>query len=131
MRIAVANVKGGSGKTSLAALITLTLETAGTAILASDFDDQGAFTAWMGRMKDSKVEVISPTQTKIGEGEISHEIGDFPPIAPANLAKMVEGWDVILAPCLPSPMDVQSLAAFITALPDPTKAKVVWNAVET
>lgn len=130
MRIAVANVKGGSGKTSLASLLTLTLETAGSAILASDFDEQGAFTAWLGRMKDSQIEAISPTQTKVGKGEVTHEVGDFPPVSPPQLVKMVEGWDVILAPCLPSPMDVQSLAAFITALPDPTRAKVVWNALE-
>lgn len=131
MRIAVANVKGGSGKTSLAALLTLTLESAGAVVQASDFDEQGALTAWLGRMKDSQIEAISPTQTKVGKGEITHEVGDFPPISPPQLVKMVKGWDVILAPCLPSPMDVQSLAAFITALPDPTKAKVVWNAVET
>lgn len=130
MRIAVANVKGGSGKTSLAALLTLTLESAGAVVQASDFDEQGALTAWLGRMKDSQIEAISPTQTKVGKGEITHEVGDFPPISPPQLVKMVEGWDVILAPCLPSPMDVQSLAAFITALPDPTKAKVVWNALE-
>lgn len=130
MRIAVANVKGGSGKTSLASLLTLTLEAAGSAILASDFDEQGAFTAWLGRMKDSELVALSPTRTKVGKGVVTHEVGDFPPVSPPQLVKMVEGWDVILAPCLPSPMDVQSLAAFITALPDPTRAKVVWNALE-
>ena len=133
MRVACASGKGGSGKSSVSALLALSLAAAGKGVRVSDHDPQLALLGWMEHLGGKNLVAfrkLSPTAGIVGEGEPQHEIGDFAPGEPHALAGQVAGWDLVLIPTRPSPMDVKAASAFASALADPTRARVVWNALD-
>jgi len=133
MRLAVANSKGGTGKTTLAALLALSLHRARRVVSVRDYDEQQGLIGWLEHVEKKGVPLqrIGAGHVVIGEGAPTHEIGDFPPESPGQLAARVADWERVLVPTRPSPIDVKSAAAFIKALPDPNRALVLWNCLDT
>lgn len=133
MRIACASGKGGSGKTSVGVMLALSLAAAGKGVKVSDHDPQLGLLGWMEHLAGKGLlafKKISPTGGVVGEGEPSHEIGDFAPEEPSTLAGKVAGWDLVLVPTRPSPLDVKAAAAFVSALENPGKARLLWNCLD-
>lgn len=134
MRLACASAKGGSGKTTVSALLTLSLAAAGKTVRVSDHDPQLAFLGWMETMAEKKLIQFRKESGRagiVGEGDPAHEIGDFAPEDPDTLAGKVSGWDLVLVPTRPSPLDVKAAAAFFSALADPSRAKLLWNCLDS
>jgi cellulose biosynthesis protein BcsQ len=117
VKVALASCKGGAGKTSLSACLTLALVEAGKSVEIQDHDPQQAL------MEQGKRVVA-------GAGEPSLTIGDFPPSEPHALKQLVEGWDRVLIPCQPSVVDVKSAVAFVALWRDRSHLRLVWNAVD-
>jgi len=133
MRIACASGKGGSGKTSVGVMLALSLAAAGKGVRVSDNDPQLALLGWLEFLAGKNLlafKKLSPTAGIVGEESPTHEIGDFAPEEPLALAGKVAEWDLILVPTRPSPIDVNAAAAFISALPNPGKARLLWNCLD-
>jgi cellulose biosynthesis protein BcsQ len=133
MRIACASGKGGCGKTSVSALLALSLAAAGKGVKVCDFDPQRGFMGWLEHLAGGGAQglrKVSDTEGTIGEGEPAHVIGDFAPEEPAQLARKVAGWDLVLVPTRPSPLDVKAAAAFVAALDAPDRARLLWNCLD-
>jgi len=133
MRLAVANAKGGTGKTTLCALLVLSLHRARKVVRVRDHDEQQGLLGWLEHLAEKGLPLTKDSSggVIVGEGVPTHEIGDFAPESPAVLAAKVAGWDRVLVPTRPSPIDVKSAAAFVAALPDPGRALILWNCLDT
>lgn len=113
--------------------MSLSLAAAGKTVRVSDHDPQLALLGWMESLAEKnlvKFRREHSTAGIVGEGEPAHEIGDFAPEDPETLAGKVRGWDLILVPTRPSPLDVKAAAAFIAALAEPGKARLLWNCLD-
>jgi chromosome partitioning protein len=129
VRIALASCKGGAGKTSLSACLTLALAEAGRVVAIEDHDPQKALEGWLTSLSDLPIKK-SGKGYQVGEGTPEHTIGDFPPADPHALAKLVTGWDRVLIPCQPSPVDVKSAVAFVALYPSRSHLRLVWNCLD-
>lgn len=133
MRIACASGKGGSGKTSVSALLALSLAAAGKGVRICDHDPQLGLMGWVEHLAGKGTlgfKKVSATEGTIGEGDPAHVIGDFAPEEPSMLAGKVAGWDLVLVPTRPSPLDVKAAAAFVSALEHPGRARLLWNCLD-
>lgn len=79
------------------------------------------------------------TEVKMGgltlktiQGAVPREtiLGDFPPLAPKELKERLAGWDRILIPCQPSPVDVQAVVALVAVFGRDPRLRLVWNALD-
>lgn len=57
-------------------------------------------------------------------------LGDFPPCDPETLVGMLKGWDRVLIPCQPSPVDVQAVMALVAVLKRDSRPLLVWNGLD-
>jgi len=130
MRLGIASAKGGSGKTSTSGLLALALLESGRSVRLTDNDPQRALLQWMERL-DLGFKKESHTSGILGEGTPSIEIADHAPAEPEALALALEGFDLILCPTQPSPLDVASAIALSKALKDPDKMRILWNATDS
>lgn len=185
MKIAVASPKGGAGKTTLTACLSLALVEAKRWVDAWDFDPQAGLSNWLERLSNGENQAGSEvwiqrndpktqlavygglsTLSRLGEargwrlanssgegygqtiaqakaivggaevltiaGAIPADIvlGDFPPCDPETLAGMLKGWDRVLIPCQPSPVDVQAVMALVAVLKRDSRPLLVWNGLD-
>ncbi len=129
MKVALASCKGGAGKTSLSACLTLALVEAGKSVEIQDHDPQQALMGWLSQLAGFPIREQGK-RVVAGAGEPSLTIGDFPPSEPHALKQLVEGWDRVLIPCQPSVVDVKSAVAFVALWRDRSHLRLVWNAVD-
>lgn len=82
---------------------------------------------------------LQPAEVKMGsltlktiQGAVPSEtiLGDFPPLAPEALKEQLAGWDRILIPCQPSPVDVQAVVALVAVFGRDPRLRLVWNALD-
>lgn len=132
MRIALASSKGGAGKTSLSAVLTLAFVEAGKTVRVEDHDPQQGLMGWLQFLKEKQNFPLKKNGVGFvaGEGDPSFTLADFPPADPASLKKMTEGFDRIVIPTQPSSVDVESSVAFVALFADRARLKVVWNCLD-
>lgn len=117
--IASGNLKGGTGKTTIAVNVACALAVRGYKVLLLDLDPQGAATAW-ARAGRLPVEVVrDPPASLHHPGSWPGRLGtlarhfdlvilDLPPLAHAQLASALLVADLVLAPITPSALDVDA-----------------------
>jgi chromosome partitioning protein len=129
MRLGIASAKGGSGKTSTCGLLALALHESGRCVRLTDNDPQAALFQWMERL-DLPFKKESATAGILGKGTPSLEIADHAPGDPETLAPALQGFDLILCPTQPSPLDVAAAVALAKALKEPERLRILWNATD-
>jgi len=130
MRVAIASAKGGSGKTSTCGLLALALHESGRSVRLIDNDPQRALYQWIDRL-DLGFKKESDSVGVLGSGKASLEIADHAPLDPEILAPTLKGFDLILCPTQPSPLDVASAVALAKALGESAPLKILWNCTDT
>jgi chromosome partitioning protein len=114
LRIAVANQKGGTGKTTLAVNLAAGLHRRGTTVLL-DADPQGSATNWArvggadGDLPPVHGLVAAEVGSAIGDaaGSYRYVLVDCPPhLQSDTLRRVVEWVDLVLIPVQPSPLDL-------------------------
>ena len=115
--IAVAQQKGGSGKTMLAAQLAVALAETGARIAILDIDPQGSLTIW-SRLRASAPKAASAiTNTAISGWRLaaeleklrgSHDIVliDTPPVIDSDARRAIRAADLVLIPLNPAPPDL-------------------------
>jgi len=119
--VAVAQRKGGAGKTTLVAQLGVTWALAGKRVVLLDVDPQGSLTAWAAMRKQAGRGEAPPTVTVQG-WRLANEIDrlrsghdilviDTPPHAETDARVAIRAADLILVPVQPSPMDLWATGA--------------------
>jgi len=112
--IAVAQQKGGAGKTTLAAHLTVAWALAGRSVALVDIDPQGSLTRWMRERETSGAAALAfstvsgwRTQTEVERLARGHDLVviDSPPHAETEARVAVRAADLVLVPLQPSPLD--------------------------
>jgi len=117
--IASGNLKGGTGKTTIAVNVASALAVRGHKVLVVDVDPQGGASAW-ARAGRLPVEVVrDPPASLHHPGSWPGRVGtrargfdlvvlDLPPLAHAQLAAAMLIADLLLVPITPSALDVEA-----------------------
>ena len=115
--IAVAQQKGGSGKTMLAAQLAVALAEGGGKVAVLDIDPQGSLTTW-GKLRNSAAKASADVTCAAISGwrlaaELeklrgSHDIVliDTPPVIDSDARRAIRAADLVLIPLNPSPPDL-------------------------
>jgi len=113
--IAIAQQKGGAGKTTIAAQLAVAWAAQGLKVAMLDVDPQSSLSAWYGQRKEAGVEgslVVSDVQgwklaTEIDRLKNDYDllVIDTPPHAETDARVAVRAASLILVPVQPSPMD--------------------------
>ena len=134
--IAIASAKGGVGKTTLAVHLAVAAVQQGRDVVLVDADPQLSAVRWSERRSSSEPVVLGRAVSQI-EAEMERIAGfgadvaivDTPPRAwvGADNAALVAAKlaDVVLVPCRPSILDIESTAVSVQRLQAATAAQVV------
>lgn len=135
MRIAVANLKGGVGKTTTAVMLAeVAAEGLGSALLV-DADPQGSAMAWADAAADEGVglranTVALPTADLARRldgiaGSYGAVVVDTPPGGLAIVEAAARVADVVIVPCQPTLLDLDRLRVTLDVVTDAGRAAVV------
>lgn len=150
--IAVANLKGGSGKTTTTGVMARVLANAGLSVRCVDTDPQGSLLRW-SEVADWDIPTLA-LPTKMAHKQLPALVGDAavvmvdtPPLAEdaGIVASVLRVADLVVVPCAPTPLEAERLpavrkmiddSAAVRPSGDPPKALVVLcrtvaNAVST
>ncbi len=114
MKLAVVNLKGGTGKTTSAVYLSLALAQHGRTLLI-DADPQGSSLSWSEGAKDFPVPVVGlpvkDLHKRVAQfaGDYAHLIIDTPPGEIAIVRSALLAADVALLPIPPSLLDLDRL----------------------
>ncbi|MDE8346842.1 MAG: ParA family protein [Acidocella sp.] len=115
--IAVAQQKGGSGKTMLTAQFAVAMAAAGSRVAALDIDPQGSLAAW-GRLRAGAAKAGAAVDvTNVSGWRLAAEVErlkaaydfvliDTPPVIDSDARRAIRGADLVLIPMNPSPPDL-------------------------
>ena len=143
--IAVANQKGGSGKTTVSMQLAGTIARRGNKVLVVDADLQGTATRWAASAEDdhpfpASVVGLSAASAKVHRevkkfiDDYNYIIIDCPPAAdsPVPQSALLIA-DLVLVPLIPSPLDmwaavgIRQVIANVSDLNEGLKARLVLN----
>ncbi|GEO79968.1 ParA family protein [Pararhodospirillum oryzae] len=117
--VAVANTKGGCGKTTLATHLAANFAGRGFATALGDLDVQGSALAWTRRRPPAHpvVRGIDLTGTGTVPTGLDRLVVDVPAALERDALKtVVRQADVLVVPALPGPFDEDGLARFLDLL---------------
>ena len=136
--IAVAQQKGGSGKTMLTAQFTEALaETAKVAVL--DIDPQASLSIWGKLRANAPKAVSSLTISSVSGWRLANELEklkaahdyvliDTPPVIDSDARRAVRGADLVLIPLNPAPPDLWAAEGTLKlAAEEKRKAALIFN----
>ena len=143
--IAVANQKGGSGKTTVSMQLAGTIARRGNKVLVVDADPQGTATRWAASAEDehpfpASVVGLSAASAKVHRevkkfiDDYNYIIIDCPPAAdsPVPQSALLIA-DLVLVPLIPSPLDmwaavgIRQVIANVSDLNEGLKSRLVLN----
>jgi chromosome partitioning protein len=139
--IAVAQQKGGAGKTTVLAQLATALAAKGLTVAVVDIDPQASLTGWMRLREHQAGQVPALRLAVIGGWRLSAELDrlkreaelilvDCPPHAETEAKIAVRSADLVLVPLQPSPADIwASRATLETAGKEARRAALVLNRV--
>ena len=114
--IAIAQQKGGAGKTTIAVQLAVAWARQGLKVAMLDVDPQGSLSAWYGMRKDAGVESSLAaldvqgwklaTEIDLLKSDYDLLVVDTPPHAETDARVAVRAASLILVPVQPSPMDL-------------------------
>lgn len=123
--IAVANLKGGSSKTTTAACLAAAWHEAGLSVLAVDSDPQGSLLRWSEAAAWPMPVVGLPVRTLHAQlpgliGERDVVVIDTPPLESQSgiVHSAMRAADLVVVPTAPTPIEIERLAAVRQALDD-------------
>lgn len=127
--IAVASVKGGSGKSTISVHLAVAALRAGERVALLDCDPQGSAAAWHAARELAEPYVasvdpadVSKALAKARAGDYSVVIVDTQPRLAASLTNLARATDYILSPMQPTPFDLDtadSVRRIVTAAGKP------------
>jgi chromosome partitioning protein len=119
--VAVAQRKGGAGKTTVVAQLGVAWALAGRRVTLLDVDPQGSLTAW-AKVRADERHAAAPVIAAVQGWRLATEIDrlragtdliliDTPPHAETDARVAIRAADLILVPLQPSPMDLWATGA--------------------
>lgn len=140
--IAIAQQKGGAGKTTLTAQLAVTLSKTGASVATIDVDPQGSLSAWHNQ-RSAALGPRNRIEHKQSQGfrlkkeaenlAVNHDyvLIDSPPHGESESSIAVRTADILLIPMQPSPMDFWACETTINiARREKTPALIVLNRVD-
>jgi len=143
--IAVANQKGGSGKTTVSMQLAGTIARRGNKVLVVDADPQGTATRWAASAEDERPFPASVVGLSAASAKVHREVKKFiddydyiiidcPPAAdsPVPQSALLIA-DLVLVPLIPSPLDmwaavgIRQVIANVSDLNEGLKSRLVLN----
>ncbi len=136
--LAVAQQKGGAGKTTIAVQLGVWWACQGRKVTLLDVDPQGSMNAWHGLRSEAGLG-DSPQSAEVSGWKLSSEIDrlkrendliivDTPPHAETDARVAVRAAELILVPVQPSPMDWWATKPTLDmAAKEKTKSLLVFN----
>lgn len=133
--VVIATQKGGSGKSTIAAHLSVEFIRQGLTVAALDLDRQGSLSFWRGQRELEEPEVL---QVSFGDFERYRDhcrqegfdvlLADTPPHAGAGIQAVVAHADLVIVPVRPGPLDVAALEGTLRFL-RPENTVIVLNQV--
>jgi chromosome partitioning protein len=123
MIIALASLKGGSGKTTLSVHLAAAISQAGRKVLLADADPQGSASDWAAAREDTPpFPVVGMARNTIHRdlpaiaSDYHHTVIDTPPRVSALARAALLAADVVLIPCQPSSYDIWAASETVTLI---------------
>jgi len=109
--IAIAQQKGGCGKTTIATNLATALTTHQKGVLLIDADPQGSASDWAGMNDEYHFPTIQCRNGKqiellVEQGNYDYVVIDGAPRMESELASIIKIADLVIMPCQPSPLDI-------------------------
>lgn len=115
--ITVAQQKGGSGKTTIAAQLAVGLAQEGYSVATVDIDPQGSLSLWYEKRKRALGSENTITHSRVSGWRLSNELSrmgseadyiiiDSPPHTETDSTTAIRVADLVLLPLQPSPLDL-------------------------
>lgn len=134
--VVLAQQKGGSGKTTLAAQLAAAWRAEGRSVALVDLDPQRSLSRWAGLRDDAGITLIESKDWRAG-GDIrgaakiaDRVLVDCPGNAESLLRTALREASLVLLPCQPSPLDAWATGAMLDLCrKEKARARVVLNRV--
>jgi chromosome partitioning protein len=115
--VAIAQQKGGSGKTMLAAQLAVALAAAGDRVAVLDIDPQGSLTVWTKLRSTAAKATSAVTGAAVSGWRLTAELEklravhdivliDTPPVIDSDARRAIRAADLVLIPLNPAPPDL-------------------------
>lgn len=124
MRIAVVNLKGGTGKTTTAVFLAVALQRAGERTLLVDADPQASALSWSAATENWPIATVAMPRpvlhrqvAELGR-DFAHVVMDCPPADAAIVRSALLAADLVVIPLAPSLMDLNRLRPTLELLDD-------------
>jgi chromosome partitioning protein len=137
--IAVAQQKGGAGKTMLTAQLAVALAETGVKVAVLDIDPQGSLTVW-GKLRAGAPKASTPLTSAATSGwRLTTELDrlkaaydivliDTPPVIDTDARRAIRAADLVLIPLNPSPPDLWAAEGTLKlAAEEKRKIALVFN----
>ncbi|MCB1832413.1 MAG: ParA family protein [Geminicoccaceae bacterium] len=139
--IAIAQQKGGAGKTTVAAQLATALVAEGATVALVDIDPQGSLTEWMRVREHQARDAAEIRFSMIGGWRLDAELGrlsrdhdivivDSAPHAESDSRNAIRAASLVIVPVQPSPLDVWASKVTVeTAVADGRRVTLLLNRV--